>query len=107
VPEKRAKIIIICICVCISGYKLKGGEGCMTVCVQKGSWFPVCTQNWSFKDDLHVVISVQLSSIFRMTLNVLLLADEHFIVKGKNGAEYSLSQVNKHYPFKTKTFFLH
>jgi hypothetical protein len=30
-----------------------------------------------------------------MTLNVLLLADEHFTVKGKNGAEYTLSQVNK------------
>jgi hypothetical protein len=40
-----------------------------------------------------------------MTLNVLLLADEHFTVKGKNGAEYTLSQVNRNENLKTKTFF--
>ncbi len=33
--------------------------GCMNACVQKGSWFPVCTQRLSYKDDLHVVTSVR------------------------------------------------
>ncbi len=77
----------------------------MTVYVQKWSWIPLCTKRLSHKDDLHVVTSVRLSSIFRMTLNVLLLADEHFTVKGKNGAEYTLSQVNKHTLSKLKHSF--
>ncbi len=33
--------------------------GCMNVCVQKGSWIPLCTQNWSHKDDLHGVTTVR------------------------------------------------
>jgi hypothetical protein len=66
VPEKETRLSLFAyVAVSAAESCTGGGGGCMTVYVQKWSWIPLCTQRLSHKDDLNIVISVRLTSIFQ------------------------------------------